>query len=133
MAIYGTALLSICLLVGVFAGKLLGALVGLDKDVGGVGIAMLLLIFSCDALQRSGRLQPPSQQGILFWSLIYIPIVVAMAASQNVIAAIQGGPLAIVAGVLVVIASFAMVPLISRLGSGTEPSPSVMTDPDQER
>jgi hypothetical protein len=39
-----------------------------------------------------------------------------MAASQNVFAAVQGGTVALVAGVLVVIASFAMVPLISRAG-----------------
>lgn len=117
MAIYGTALLSFCLLAGVIAGRLLGWLVGIDKNIGGVGIAMLLLILICDYLHRSGRLQPPSRQGILFWSSIYIPIVVAMAASQNVVAAWQGGPLALVAGVLIVVVSFALVPLISRLGS----------------
>ena len=123
MAIYGTALLSICLLVGVVVGRLLGVLVGIDKNIGGVGIAMLLLILVCDYLHRSGRLQPPSQQGILFWSSVYIPIVVAMAASQNVVAAIKGGPLAMIAGVLVVIISFALVPLISRLGSSTVVEP----------
>ena len=125
MAIYGTALLSICLLAGLIAGGLLGRLVGVDANVGGVGIAMLLLILICDRLQRSGRMQPPDERGIMFWSSIYIPIVVAMAASQNVVAAIDGGPVAIVAGVTVVIVSFALVPLISRLGpSDSEPPPS---------
>jgi len=122
MAIYGTALLSICLLAGLILGKLLGILVGVDANVGGVGIAMLLLILACDYLHKSGRLQPPSAQGILFWSSIYIPIVVAMAASQNVIAALQGGRLALSAGVLVVLVSFAMVPLISRLGADSDSS-----------
>jgi len=122
MAIYGTALLSICLLAGLVLGKLLGVLVGVDANVGGVGLAMLLLILACDHLHHCGRLQPPSAQGILFWSSIYIPIVVAMAASQNVIAAIQGGRLALVAGVLVVVVSFAMVPLISRLGADSDSS-----------
>ncbi|MDP6467568.1 MAG: malonate transporter subunit MadL [Pirellulaceae bacterium] len=130
MAIYGTALLSICLIVGLVLGRLLGVLVGVDANVGGVGIAMLLLILACDTLQRSGRLPPPSRQGILFWSSIYIPIVVAMAASQNVIAAIKGGPLAIFAGVLVVIISFALVPLISRLGS--VPPSEVITESEEE-
>jgi len=116
MAIYGTTLLSLCLLAGLTVGKLLGWLVGVDANVGGVGIAMLLLIFIGDRLQRSGRLQPPSERGIAFWSSIYIPIVVAMAASQNVLAAIKGGPAAIVAGTLVVFICFALVPLISRLG-----------------
>ncbi|MDG1893386.1 MAG: malonate transporter subunit MadL [Fuerstiella sp.] len=122
MAIYGTALLSICLLVGLIVGKLLGILVGVDANVGGVGIAMLLLIVACDRLQQSGQMQPPSKSGILFWSAIYIPIVVAMAASQNVIAAIKGGPVAVVAGVLTVAISFAMVPVIDRLGN-TDPEP----------
>jgi malonate transporter MadL subunit len=117
MVIYGTALLSICLLVGLMIGQLLGMVVGVNANVGGVGIAMLLLILISDRLQRAGRLQRPSEQGIVFWSSIYIPIVVAMAASQNVVAAIQGGPLAVVAGVLVVIASFVLVPVISRVGS----------------
>lgn len=116
MAIYGTALLSICLLAGLMIGRLLGRLVGVDANVGGVGIAMLLLILICDRLHHSGRLKPPSERGIIFWSSIYIPIVVAMAASQNVLAAIKGGPVAILAGSLAVLVSFALVPLISRLG-----------------
>lgn len=116
MVIYGTALLSGCLIVGIVAGQLLGHLVGVDKNIGGVGIAMLLLILGSDWLQRSGRIQPPTKQGILFWSSMYIPIVVAMAASQNVLAAIKGGPVALVAGVTVVLTSFALVPAISRIG-----------------
>jgi len=115
MAIYGTALLSICLLLGLIVGKLLGVLIGVDANVGGVGIAMLLLILICDHLRQTGRLKAPSERGIAFWSSIYIPIVVAMAASQNVLAAIKGGPVAIVAGVSVVVICFALVPLISRL------------------
>jgi len=131
MAIYGTALLSFCLLVGIITGNALGALLGINKDVGGVGIAMLLLILICDRLHRSGRLQPPSQQGILFWSSLYIPIVVAMAAKQNVVAAIKGGWLAVVAGVLVVVVCFALVPLISRVGSNAAPLPPTNVEPDE--
>ena len=116
MVIYGTALLSGCLIAGVVAGQMLGYLVGVDKNIGGVGIAMLLLIPGSDWLQRCGRLQPPTKQGILFWSSIYIPIVVAMAASQNVLAAVKGGPIALIAGVSVVLISFILVPVISRIG-----------------
>lgn len=116
MVIYGTALLSICLLSGLLIGRFLGMLMGIDANVGGVGIAMLLLILISDRLQRAGHLPQPTRTGILFWSSIYIPIVVAMAASQNVRAALTGGPAALVAGVLVVILSFAMVPVISRMG-----------------
>lgn len=117
MAIYGTALLCICLLLGLIVGKLIGLAMGLDSNVGGVGIAMLLLIFASDRLRARGKLAMPTQSGVLFWSSIYIPIVVAMAASQNVRAALSGGTMAIIAGILVVLCSFAMVPLISRIGS----------------
>lgn len=116
MAIYGTALLSICLLTGLAVGRLLGWAVGLDKNIGGVGIAMLLLILICDRLQKSGRIQPPTEQGIKFWSAIYIPIVVAMAASQNVLAALSSGWVAIVAGVASLVVCFALIPVLSRFG-----------------
>lgn len=115
MAINGTDLLSTCLLIGLIIGKILGHLIGVEVNVGGV--AILLLILVCDRLQRSGRIEPPSERGILFWSAISIPIVVAMAASQNVLAAIKDGPLTIVAGVVVVILCFAAVPVITRIGA----------------
>jgi malonate transporter MadL subunit len=47
---------------------------------------------------------------------MYIPIVIAMAAKQNVVAAVSSGWLALVAGVAAVVVSFAMIPLLSRLG-----------------
>lgn len=123
MAIYGTALLSLCLIAGLIAGKLIGLAIGIDANVGGVGIAMLLLILVSGRLQISGLMAKPTQNGVLFWSSIYIPIVVAMAASQNVRAAVSGGTIAIVAGVVVVIVSFAMVPLISRIGQPGKTAP----------
>ena len=116
MAIYGTALLSICLLAGLMIGNLLGWLLGVEANVGGVGIAMLLLIVLADRLHASGRLPAPSAGGITFWSAIYIPVVVAMAASQDVRSALEGGPVALIAGGLVVVVGFALVPLIVRLG-----------------
>jgi malonate transporter MadL subunit len=127
MVIYGTALLSLCLIFGILVGKLIGLMIGVDANVGGVGIAMLLLIFISSRLQAAGALAKPTQEGVLFWSSIYIPIVVAMAASQNVAAAVSGGTVAIVAGIAVVVASFAMVPLISRLGR-TEDSAASLSD-----
>ena len=120
MVIYGTALLAFCLLGGLIVGKLIGLAIGIDANVGGVGIAMLLLILICGRLQTAGLMPKPTQNGVLFWSSIYIPVVVAMAAKQNVRAAISGGTVAIVAGVVVVAVSFAMVPVISRLGQ-TDP------------
>ena len=116
MVIYGVALLSGCLLAGAFLGDLLGELIGVEANVGGVGIAMLLLILLSDRLRASGRLNPTSQQGIVFWSSIYIPVVVAMAARQNVLSALEGGPAALLAGTLAVAVGFALVPVISRIG-----------------
>lgn len=124
MAIYGTALLSICVIIGLVMGRLLGFAVGVQANVGGVGIAMLLLIVTSDYLRQKGRLKEPDERGIVFWSSVYIPIVVAMAASQNVVAAVKGGPVAIVAGVLVVVISFAMIPFIHRLGASDDESGS---------
>ena len=118
MIIYGVALLSFCMLVGVFVGDLLGVLIGAEANVGGVGIAMLLLIVLSNLSRQELRLSPPTESGINFWSAMYIPIVVAMAAKQNVIAAISSGWLAIVAGVAAVAVSFAMIPLLDRVHIG---------------
>jgi malonate transporter MadL subunit len=137
MVIYGVALLSGCMLAGIYLGALLGRLIGVQANVGGVGIAMLLLILIADALRRRGRLLPPTRQGVLFWSAIYIPVVVAMAASQNVIAALKGGPAAILSGVLAVVIGFALVPALSRMGGGAGPAagaePGAAAGPASER
>lgn len=118
MVIYGVALLSFCMLVGVFVGDLLGEAMGVQANVGGVGIAMLLLLVLSNLGSREAALSPITEKGIGFWSAMYIPIVVAMAARQNVFAALSGGWMAIVAGVAAVTASFAVIPLLARLGRG---------------
>ena len=115
MIILGVALLSGSLLIGTFIGSLLGDLLGVDANVGGVGIAMIVLIVSTNFLARSGRLAPETSSGISFWSGMYIPIVVAMAATQNVVGAVTAGPTALVAGGVAVIVSFALVPVLSRV------------------
>ena len=116
MVIYGVALLSFCMLAGVILGEILGRLIGIEANIGGVGIAMLLLLLLSDKLKASFRLGDISEKGITFWSAVYIPIVVAMAAKQNVIAALDGGIVAILAGGLAVLLSFLMVPILSRIG-----------------
>lgn len=118
MPIYGTALLSACLLIGLSLGRFVGFLLGVDADVGGVGIAMILLIVGCDALQRRGLMKPPTESGITFWGQIYVPIVVAMAASQNVLGALSGGVMAILAGALGVTVCFVLVGVFARFGQG---------------
>lgn len=119
MLIYGVALLSVCLVVGMMAGQLIGHLLNINANVGGVGIAMLLLVLLSNSKPFKSLTTGAAGQGIQFWSAMYIPIVVAMAARQNVVAAFEGGLLAIIAGVLAVVVSFALVPVISRIGKGT--------------
>lgn len=99
MIIHGVAMLAACLLVGMVVGDALGVLLGVDSNVGGVGFAMLLLIVLTDWLRRLDHFPPHSADGILFWSAMHIPIVVAMAATQNVVSAVRGGPIALLAGV----------------------------------
>lgn len=116
MVIYGVALLSLCYLVGVVLGDMLGTLIGVKANVGGVGIAMLLLIVLSNTTSIKLNLGSMTTSGITFWSAMYIPIVIAMAAKQNVIAAVSSGWMAIIAGVVAVVASFALIPILSKLG-----------------
>ena len=115
MAIYGVALLAFCTIVGLFVGDLLGIAIGVEANVGGVGFAMILVIAGSHWLMRRDGIAPPTVQGIAFWNAIYIPIVVAMAAQQNVLAALSGGMAAILAGLLAVVACAALIPMIDRL------------------
>ena len=123
MIVYGVALLGACLLIGVFVGELIGDLIGVQANVGGVGIAMLLLVVLASKSNKRLHIGDLTGQGVTFWSAMYIPIVVAMAAKQNVLGAIEGGPLALLAGVLAVAASFAMIPVLSKIGDPAEPLP----------
>lgn len=116
MVIYGVSLLSICMLVGIFFGDLLGKIIGVDSNVGGVGIGMLMLVLLIDYLKKKNKLNASSQEGLAFWSAMYIPIVIAMAAQQNVVAAVKGGPVAVLAGVGAVVVGFLLVPVLSKVG-----------------
>ena len=116
MKIYGVALLAFCFLIGKLIGNYLGVLIGLKNDVGGVGFAMLLLMISYSYFKKKDVVKEMATQGILFWSSMYIPIIVAMAATQNVKAAISQGPVAVIIGVVVTMTGFLLVPLISKIG-----------------
>jgi malonate transporter MadL subunit len=128
MMIYGTALLAICTLIGISIGEELGSFLGVKANVGGVGFAMLLLILTTSWLIKRGRFRSLSAEGIQFWSGIYIPIVVAMSAKQNVVVAMKGGPAAIVAGVLGVGISFAMIPYVNRIGAPKDALPAKLEE-----
>lgn len=106
------------MLMGVFVGDILGEIMGVQSNVGGVGIAMLLLLVLSNLDSQKLTLKPITENGIGFWSAMYIPIVVAMAARQNVFSALSGGWMAIIAGVAAVAASFAVIPMLARFGQG---------------
>lgn len=116
MKIYGVAILAACFLAGQLLGEQIGRLIGIDGNVGGVGFAMLFLILLGSWMKQKGWLVPESEKGILFWNAMYIPVVIAMSATQNVKAAMSGGWVAIMVGVLGTALSFMAVPLIARLG-----------------
>ena len=120
MTVFGVALLAVCTLVGVLVGDLLGVALGVKANVGGVGIAMMMLIAARVWLVRRGVLSHGVKLGIEFWATMYIPIVVAMAAQQNVVAAVRGGPVVLIAGLGAVALCFASVALIGRLGGRRE-------------
>lgn len=120
MTIFGVALLAICTLAGNVLGELLGHALGVKANVGGVGIAMLLLIAARLWLGRRGLLSEGMLGGIGFWGALYIPIVVAMAANQNVVAAVEGGPLVVVTAIAAVAICFGAVAILARIGDHGE-------------
>ena len=120
MTISGVALLAICTLLGGLLGDWLGIALGVKANVGGVGIAMILLISARLWLVRLGWLSQGVKQGVGFWGALYIPIVIAMAAQQNVVSALKGGPVVVAAAVGTVIVCFAAVALIGRMSGPSE-------------
>lgn len=117
MVIYGMGVLAMCTLAGVVLGDVLGNLIGVQANVGGVGLAMILLLVCRTLLARYGVLTPSLRLGIEFWAALYIPIVVAMAAQQNVVVAVRGGPIVLLAASITVVLCFAAVAIAGRVGS----------------
>jgi len=120
MVIYGVMVLGLCMFIGTSIGLSLGAMLGIPGDIGGVGFAMLILVFLTPWLKKKGWLPKASEDGIMFWNAMYIPVVIAMAATQNVAAALSGGWIAFIAGILSVIVCFVLIrPLATMAGAAT--------------
>jgi malonate transporter MadL subunit len=116
MIIYGTAILAACHLLGVYIGDVLGSAIGVKANVGGVGIAMMLLIAARVFLHKRGLMPETTELGVGFWAALYIPVVVAMASQQNVVAALKGGPVALIAALGAVTLCASVIALINRMG-----------------
>jgi malonate transporter MadL subunit len=114
MIIYGTALLAACHLLGIFLGDLLGLALGVKTNVGGVGIAMLLLIAARLYMQKRDILPKLTELGVEYWGAMYIPVVVAMAAQQDMVAALRGGPVALLSAVATVAVCACVISAINR-------------------
>ena len=120
MIIYGTAILAACHLLGVWIGDLLGVAIGVKANVGGVGIAMILLIAVRVQLAKRGLMPETTELGVAFWAAMYSPVVVAMAATQNVTAALKGGPVAVMAALGAVVLCALVIALINRLSPAAD-------------
>ncbi|MEM6766009.1 MAG: malonate transporter subunit MadL [Bacteroidota bacterium] len=116
MKIYGVAMLAACFLIGKLMGAFLGQLLHIDGNVGGVGFAMALLILVNTLVYKRKSIPEETSQGILFWSGMYIPIVVAMSATQHVKAALTGGWIALSVGIGGTFACFLLIPLVAKIG-----------------
>ena len=117
MIILWCCVIAFCFLTGNYIGDILGALLGVKANVGGVGFAMLLLIILTNKGIDAGWLDKKGQEGIAFWSAMYIPIVVAMSSIQDVVAALSGGTIAVLGGVLGVALGFVFIPILRKFGA----------------
>jgi malonate transporter MadL subunit len=114
MLIRGVALLAGCYIIGQIIGESLGHFIGINNNVGGVGFAMLLLIFSQNELEKRNVFHVEMGEGVMFWSKMYIPVIVAMSAVQNVRIAFHNGILALLAGILPVALCLIFMPILSK-------------------
>ena len=76
--IYSLVTLALCMLLGKYIGTCFGTLVGINADVGGVGFAILLLLFVGNFPKFTFTKNQDFIQGMNFWKKMYIPVVVAL-------------------------------------------------------
>jgi malonate transporter MadL subunit len=120
MMIYGVAILAMCFLVGQIIGESLGRWLHIDANVGGVGFAMLLLILVNGWMQKRKWFTAEMDSGVLFWSNLYIPVIVAMSADQNVKGALSQGMVALLAGTIPTALCMLLVPFLSKMQRGAK-------------
>lgn len=116
MKIYGVAILATCFLAGQFIGTVLGYWMDIPGSMGGVAFAMFFLIIFNEQIKKKGYFEVQTESGIMFWNAMYIPIVIAMSATQNVKVALSGGWVAITVGILATGLCLFLVPLVAKIG-----------------
>ena len=115
MLIKGVAYLAACYLLGQLIGEGFGKLLHINANVGGVGFAMILFIVIQNELRKNGLFGEDMEGGVRFWSKMYIPVIVAMSACQNVRGALSSGMVSLLAGTIPVVISLIAMPYISKL------------------
>ena len=125
--IYGTAILAVCYLAGLFLGDWIGLLIGVKSNVGGVGLAMLLLVLIVTRARRSGQ-EEKLLAGARFWGGMYIPVVVAMALQLDVQKALGAGLVAVLAALLTVVSCGLLIRWMNRNEPSTVNPAPVATD-----
>ena len=101
--IYGTCIISLSMLLGNLIGNTIGKVCHIDVNVGGVGFSIIIFLVITEYLKKKGKMTEKLNTSFNFWKGRYIPVVVAMAASQDVFNAVSRGLIAIIAGVLPVL------------------------------
>lgn len=114
MLLRGVALLAGCYIIGQIIGESLGQYLGINNNVGGVGFAMMLLILSQNELEKRNLFHVEMGEGVMFWSKMYIPVIVAMSSIQNVRVAFNYGYLALLAGILPVVICLLFMPILAK-------------------
>ena len=66
-------------------------------------------------MQRRAWLPQMTERGVEYWGAMYIPVVVAMAAQQDVVAALRGGPVALLAALGSLVSVRGCISLINRM------------------
>lgn len=113
MTIYGVAVLAACYLAGILFGEFLGWTMNIHSNVGGVGFGMMLLILIQSLPVTRKWFNAEMHSGIGFWNKMYIPVIIAMSATQNAYTAFSSGIIAILAGVVPTMACFVIIPWLT--------------------
>ena len=79
---------------------------------------MLLLIFVTNSKKLAFTQKPAFVQGVNFWKAMFIPVVIAMTATQNVFSMLSSGIVAVVAGAAAVGFSYLMLFVLHKLDAG---------------